>query len=101
MTIRSLHIAQTPANEPYDPRKVLPYPYHIEENGIVGSQEFWKGDPARLLGFQNGNVQRIVLTARDWWQGAPEAAQGLHPVFVTTDGDMWAETRPVTSVSVI
>lgn len=31
----------------------LPYPYFIDENALVGRQDFWKGHPYKLLGFNS------------------------------------------------
>lgn len=99
-TVRTIQPAQTadPAAE-YDPMLPLPYPWHIASNGDVERQDFWKGSPARLVGFQRDNVHRVVLRAEDWMAGEPDAAVGLQPVFVDLDGSMWADARPVTEVT--
>lgn len=99
--MRSIQPAQTsnPTAE-YDPKLPLPYPWHIENDGAVGRQDFWHGTPSRLVGFQTGDVQRVTLTTEAWMAGDADAAVGLHPVFVDDDGDMWNDERPVTSVGV-
>lgn len=115
---RSIQPGQTtdPKAE-YDPKLPLPYPYHIDDEGNVQRQDFWKGSPARLLGFQHGGVQRISLTFRDWMAGDADAAIGLCPVFIDEPTQLdkaalakdrnpeanpaiWADSRPVTSVAV-
>lgn len=99
--MHTLQPAQTsdPA-APYDPKLPLPYPFHIEDDGSVARQDFWRGDPAKLVGFQRGNVQRVVLTVEDWIAGDADAAVGLKPVFVDSDGDLWNDDRPVQTVTV-
>lgn len=85
----------------YNVNKPLPYPWHIDpKNGNVGRQDFWKGDPLRLLGFQDtAEVQRL-----DMMFGAfvadPEAAVGKFPVFLKKGGGMYNITEPITSVTV-
>ena len=100
MSTRTIQPAQTRDNAAYDPKLPLPYPWHIEDDGAVGRQDFWHGDPARLVGFQRDDVQRVVLTTEDWLAGDADAAVGLKPVFVDSNGDMWNDDRPVQTVTV-
>ena len=59
----------------------LPYPYFIDEKGLVGRQDFWKGKPFRLIGF-NGQPTTgdIDVSFNDFWQN-PKIAVGMYPVF--------------------
>jgi hypothetical protein len=102
-------ISIQPANTPsgaYDVNTPLPYPYHLIVPGevdkfdplAVDRQDFWQGDPERLVGFQRGDVQEVVLWPGDF-VADPESAVGLRPVFTTTDGDMFTITNPIDSVS--
>lgn len=76
-----------------------PYPYYIFEDGSVGRQDAWRGDPAALLGFQKSlEVQHVDLLREDWW-GNPREAVGMYPVFVSTGGRMWALKLPVVKVA--
>jgi hypothetical protein len=34
----------------------LPYPYYVDDHGLVGRQDFWKGTPHRLIGFNSTPV---------------------------------------------
>lgn len=91
----------------YDVRQPLPYPYHVNaETGDVGRQDFWKGDPARVLGFQRtADRQRIDLL----WEDAakdPQQIVGMYPVLLDTspgretdEGQMYNLTVPITDVA--
>lgn len=75
-----------------------PYPMHIKKHNEVAQQDFWKGDPASLMGFQDlKDVQRVSLFADDF-QLAPERAIGKFPVFVRADGSLYASQLAVASV---
>lgn len=85
----------TPLGE-YDVYKPVPYPYHIDAEGNVLRQDFWRGDPSRLIGFQEDrDVQQVDVLAGDWFKGEPEDVIGMYPVFVTSDGQMYNDTRPI------
>lgn len=76
------------------PEHDLPYPFVVQPDGSIDGQDFWKGEPERLLGFQTGDEQAITM----WWRQAriyPDRAIGLRPVFIDRDGTMWAHTRDV------
>lgn len=105
----SLHIANTVTGE-YDVRKPLPYPFHLDAEGNVLSQDFWRGEPIKLLGFQESpDVHEVNLLVEDWLPTAtspttsqvvgPVAAVGMWPVFLDADGTIWAHRFPVDNVS--
>ena len=53
MTTRSIQPTQDGvAFGEYDVHQSVPYPYHIDSEGNVLRQDFWRGDPSRLIGFQ-------------------------------------------------
>lgn len=58
----------------------LPYPYHVTEDGDVLGQDFWRGEPEAVIGFQrDAAVQKVDL----WWDEAvadPQRAVGMYPV---------------------
>lgn len=58
----------------------LPYPFHVHEDGTVARQDFWRGDPAAVVGFQNrADVQHVDL----WWADVvtdPRRAVGKYMV---------------------
>lgn len=66
-----------------------PYPFFIvgegEGSGLVLRQDFWKGEPYALMGFQDAfDVQHVDLHVRDFL-AEPEKAVGKYPVF--SDGN--------------
>ena len=65
---------------------VLPYPHHIDAAGDVGGQEFWRGNPSRLLGF--------VTNQDDFDIQHVEDPTGLYPVFVA-HGEFYTWDAPV------
>lgn len=98
---RTIHLNQpdTPLGE-YNPRIAVPYPYHIEPDGAVQRQDFWRGDPKVLLGFQRDrNRQVVAITTREWFEGPAAAVVGMYPVFADSEGGMFSMKLPVKSVS--
>jgi hypothetical protein len=79
----------------------LPYPFHVDEDGNVLRQDFWRGDPATVLGFQNRvDVQQVDL----WWREVvadPQRAVGKYMVTVDRDGAFSTRTIAIESVTVI
>lgn len=79
--------------------KKLPYPFHVNEDGDVKNQDFWQGDPARVVGFQNDeDVQRVDVRWSDV-VADPELAVGKFPIMVGPDG-IYTYTVAIESVSV-
>lgn len=78
----------------------LPYPFHVDEDGTVQRQDFWRGDPAAVVGFQRDlSVQRIDV----WWDEVvadPQRAVGLYVVTVTAAGQMGVHLAAIASVAV-
>lgn len=107
----SLHIANTVTGE-YDVRQPLPYPFHLDADGNVTRQDFWRGEPLKLLGFQSDpDVHEVDLLVEDWLPTAaagyaaasgacsPVDAVGMWPVFRDADGTIWSHRFPVDQVS--
>ena len=82
----------------YDVRLPLPYPFYISEGGEVADQEFWKGFPRFLVGFQATTDHRIDLTVREWFKGDPDGCVGMVPVFRDVLGGVYTDRRPVIEV---
>lgn len=78
----------------------LPYPFHITEGGFVDRQDFWRGEPFRLIGFvEDPEVHEVDVRGREFLAAAadgvadPEAlVKGMHPVFADIEGN-WATYR--------
>ena len=69
----------------------LPYPYFIDENGMVGRQDFWKGNPSRLLGFSSkpvvGDMDIRCFLKEPLTPESMKAGVGNYPVFSNEDGE--------------
>lgn len=68
----------------------LPYPFHIDAgSGEVQRQDFWRGDPEKIIGFQvDADRQQVDL----WWDDVavdPLKAVGKFPVFTSRRGGIW------------
>ena len=83
-----------------------PYPFSIvgegEHLGHVLRQDFWKGEPYALMGFQDRfEVQQVDLHLRDFIAD-PETAVGKYPVFSDANtGGLYTYVVAISRVSVI
>lgn len=65
-----------------------PYPFHVTEGGHIGRQDFWKGRPQMLVGFQDLiDVLKVDLPWAEFWR-YPQTAVGKYAVTADTDGTM-------------
>ncbi|KKN18190.1 hypothetical protein LCGC14_0958260 [marine sediment metagenome] len=78
----------------------LPYPFHISEDGSVGRQDFWKGKPQRLLGFNNKPEAGDIKLFGAEFRKNPKLAIGMYPVFKNKGGGWVTHTIPIESVRV-
>lgn len=75
---------ESPKDDPFK----LPYPYHISKTGLVGRQDFWKGEPYKLIGFADTPGKAAIdVRMSDFWDN-PENCVGFYPVFAHK-GDKW------------
>lgn len=73
-----------------NPAARLPYPWHIDESGKVLKQDFWKGDPAELIGFAPAyDHYEIAVELKEVLEKGVEVIRDLLPIFATSAGD-WA-----------
>lgn len=78
----------------------LPYPFFIEENGNVGRQDFWRGKPLRLQGFNPTRVSGVVegtIGLEDFFKD-PQRAVGMYPIMEHEGGDFFTYGDPIESV---
>jgi hypothetical protein len=104
----SLHISQ-PGEVDYNPRKPLPYPIFVGEDLLCENvpghplvrevTESGRRHLPKLVGFQRGEQQSVVLWADDFLANTDRAV-GLRPVFVPAHGGMFTLNVSVTSVGV-
>lgn len=81
------------------PDMTLPYPYFIESGGYVGRQDFWEGNPYKLLGFNDtSKVGDIKLSFEEFWK-KPEKAIGMYPVFSTAQDEWWTYKDAIESIT--
>ncbi len=78
----------------------LPYPFYADEKGAVGQQDFWRGDPARVVGFQEDLARHQVDL---WWHDAvkdPQQAVGMYLVTADSKGNLGVHQTAMDSVVV-
>lgn len=85
--------------DPNDVMKPLPYPFHVDEQGLVQRQDFWKGKVYRVIGFQDVlERQRIDLHWSDAWAN-PELTIGRYVVTSDEDGQFSVWEAPIGRVT--
>lgn len=95
--VRSIRIQ--PESPKEDPLK-MPYPYFINEAGEVGRQDFWKGSPLKLVGFNGAAKNETVEPAcglEDFLKD-PKQAIGKYPIFEHADGEWFTYKDRIASV---
>ncbi|HWT40480.1 MAG TPA: hypothetical protein VN081_04430 [Dongiaceae bacterium] len=87
---------------------VLPYPYYVDEAGLVGRQDFWQGNPYRLIGFNDKPVSgemNVAQFIQNQTSDTPIPAEdmmlgiGNYGVFSTKDNNWFTMTEPFESVT--
>jgi hypothetical protein len=79
-----------------------PYPFVVAPNGGVEGQEFWRGDPKGVVGFQRAaDVQHVDLWWDDYAAGDPQDAVGMFPVMTRARGSLYTFTIAIESVTVL
>lgn len=78
-----------------------PHPYRIAADGTIGDQEFWKGRPIALNGFQDRlDVKTVNVHVEDFMEN-PEQAIGRYAVFVNEHGGPWVLDPAIDSVEIL
>jgi len=78
----------------------LPYPYFIYAKGLVGRQDFWKGEPLYLMGFAKDQKVHIgQLTFEQFWKN-PKKCVGLFPIFENKKGKWHTYQDKIESIRV-
>lgn len=79
----------------------LPYPFFVDEDGLIAQQDLWQGDPFKVVGFQlDLAVQKIDL----WWTDVvanPEIAVGMYLVTADKSGDYGVHSSAIRSLTVL
>mgnify|MGYP001615781650 CR=1 FL=1 len=78
----------------------LPYPYFIDaKTAEVGRQDFWKGEPLKLICFAKKGETKGALTFEEFVAN-PKKAVRLYPVFEHKNGEGYTYKDPIASISI-
>ena len=85
------------------PNMTLPYPYFIDEKGNVGRQDFWKGNPKKLIGFSPTKEQLFDKEQIDVsvFLKKPKKAIGMYPIFVHKNKEWYTYQDKIGSIEII
>jgi hypothetical protein len=79
----------------------LPYPFFVDEKGMVGRQDVWKGDPYQVIGFaEDLAFQEVDLL----WEEAiedPSLAVGMYVVTSDRNGNFDTLDAAVSSMKLL
>lgn len=80
----------------------LPYPYFINKNdGKIGRQDYWKGNPYRLIGFNDEPKAGDISLSFSQFKENPKLAINKYPVFSSKDDEWVTHTNPIESIDII
>ena len=77
----------------------LPYPYFIDSKGCVGRQDFWQGNPYKLIGFSLLPKSGTIDLQLDSFLKDKEKAIGMYAVFTTAQDSWFTQTNKIKCVS--
>lgn len=81
------------------PDGTLPYPFFVDDKGLVGRQDFWKGKPYRLLGFNDTPASGDIKLMFSKFKADPQKAVAMYPVFVNKPDDWVTHQWPIESIT--
>lgn len=79
------------------PDMTLPYPFFIDEKGNVGRQDFWKGEPLKLVGFNpkhKTGVMKNTITF-EMFMADHKLCVNKFPIFEHKDGNYYTYGEPI------
>ncbi len=79
----------------------MPYPFVVGESGYVEGQDFWKGDPFRVVGFQKDLAVKQIDLYWDEVIKDPKKAEGTYLVTRDRDGAIGVHLTAVMHVKEI
>lgn len=80
---------------------VLPYPFFINERGLVGRQDFWKGKPKKLIGLAYEPVAGAMDLSLKDFMAEPQMGVGMYAIFEKKGGLWYTLTNEITSVEIL
>lgn len=60
----------------------LPYPFYADEDGTIGQQDLWQGDPSRVIGFQRDLAKNQIDL---WWADAVKNTDQVVGMYLVTE----------------
>ena len=84
--------------------KTLPYPYFIDaKDGKVGRQDFWKGEPWKLIGFDinqkdHGESGKSITLKQ--FLADPKLCIGMYPIFANKSDQFYTYADPIASFKI-
>jgi hypothetical protein len=78
---------------------VVPKPYHVwVADGTIARQDYWRGNPAQLIGFVGEAGKPDVDFLFEDWLIEPKRAIGNYPVFADSTGNFSTALTPIESI---
>lgn len=78
-----------------------PYPFYVRDDGRVTRQDFWRGDPALVVGFARDlAVHEVSL----WWESAMEdlsTTVGMYLVTANSEGTWSTHTTAIAKAEMV
>lgn len=82
--------------------KKLPYPFFVDEHGMIGRQDFWKGHPEIVIGFSHHTRPEASDDQMSFEEFTkdPQKAVGMYPIMGDCEGEWHTYTDPIETVRV-
>lgn len=78
----------------------VPYPFHVNPNRTIMGQDFWQGDPTRVMGFARKlDIQELDLSWMNFLH-TPQLAVGMYVVTANERGEFSTHLSAVSEVEV-
>ena len=81
------------------PTGVLPYPFHTTQDGAITRQDFWQGEPARVVGFTTAPDRFEVVLDWDDFAADPQQAVGMYTITANGPGEFSTHLTAVETVT--
>ncbi len=79
----------------------MPYPLYVDERGLVGRQDYWKGNPLQIIGLaEDFSVASVDLSWEEVTRD-PGSAIGMYLVTACADGSMATHTLAVSRITIV
>jgi hypothetical protein len=76
-----------------------PYPFFVDEDGLVGRQDFWRGEPRRIVGVAaDSAIHELTLRWNRVWAD-PQRAVGMYLVAEGSTGNWFTVDSAIESIT--